>query len=200
MLKFYTGFEINDQTGNALTQKEMTTLHYDRITSLQVNGDKLAAPRRSATLPFCLLSCLGCVSPNRCPGLCYREWSHSPWISTCTCSGGGCGRRRRTVQRYKVARSYIRYRGDAQRDERVFSSESVYRSVVDPRGVVGDPCCRPWFAFQNASSTRLPLPWYMYRLPQYVNKSDCLFFQEKVVQDGLVPVQLAQGLKALASP
>lgn len=37
MLKFYTGFEINDQTGNALTQKEMTTLHYDRITSLQVN-------------------------------------------------------------------------------------------------------------------------------------------------------------------
>uniref|UniRef100_A0A671SA36 RNA helicase aquarius n=1 Tax=Sinocyclocheilus anshuiensis TaxID=1608454 RepID=A0A671SA36_9TELE len=35
MLKFYTGFEISDQTGNALTQKEMTTLHYDRITSLQ---------------------------------------------------------------------------------------------------------------------------------------------------------------------
>lgn len=35
MLKFYTGFEINDQTGNALTQKEMTTLHYDKITSLQ---------------------------------------------------------------------------------------------------------------------------------------------------------------------
>ncbi|XP_076151695.1 RNA helicase aquarius isoform X1 [Alosa pseudoharengus] len=35
MLKFYTGFEINDQTGNALTAKEMTTLHYDRITSLQ---------------------------------------------------------------------------------------------------------------------------------------------------------------------
>lgn len=37
MLKFYAGFEISDQTGNALTQKEMTTLHYDRITSLQVN-------------------------------------------------------------------------------------------------------------------------------------------------------------------
>ncbi|KAK6481299.1 RNA helicase aquarius-like isoform X2 [Huso huso] len=35
MLKFYTGFEINDQTGNALTQNEMTTMHYDRITSLQ---------------------------------------------------------------------------------------------------------------------------------------------------------------------
>lgn len=39
MLKFYSGFEINDQTGNALTQKEMTTLHYDKITSLQVNSD-----------------------------------------------------------------------------------------------------------------------------------------------------------------
>lgn len=36
MLKFYTGFEINDQTGNALTENEMTTIHYDRITSLQV--------------------------------------------------------------------------------------------------------------------------------------------------------------------
>ncbi|XP_015206361.1 RNA helicase aquarius [Lepisosteus oculatus] len=35
MLKFYTGFEINDQTGNALTENEMTTLHYDKITSLQ---------------------------------------------------------------------------------------------------------------------------------------------------------------------
>lgn len=46
MLKFYTGFEINDQTGNALTQKEMTNLHYDRITSLQVkictNRDRCA--------------------------------------------------------------------------------------------------------------------------------------------------------------
>uniref|UniRef100_A0A4W3HYW8 RNA helicase aquarius n=1 Tax=Callorhinchus milii TaxID=7868 RepID=A0A4W3HYW8_CALMI len=35
MMKFYTGFEINDQTGNALTENEMTTIHYDRITSLQ---------------------------------------------------------------------------------------------------------------------------------------------------------------------
>ncbi|XP_033981405.1 RNA helicase aquarius isoform X1 [Trematomus bernacchii] len=35
MLKFYTGFEISDQTGTALTEKEMTTLHYDKILSLQ---------------------------------------------------------------------------------------------------------------------------------------------------------------------
>ncbi|XP_038597174.1 RNA helicase aquarius isoform X2 [Tachyglossus aculeatus] len=35
MLRFYAGFEINDQTGNALTENEMTTIHYDRITSLQ---------------------------------------------------------------------------------------------------------------------------------------------------------------------
>ncbi|XP_039598060.1 RNA helicase aquarius isoform X2 [Polypterus senegalus] len=35
MLKFYAGFEINDQTGNALTEKEMTSMHYERITSLQ---------------------------------------------------------------------------------------------------------------------------------------------------------------------
>ena len=35
MLKFYTGFEINDQTGEALTDHEMTDQHYDCITSLQ---------------------------------------------------------------------------------------------------------------------------------------------------------------------
>ena len=36
MLKFYAGFEINDQTGEALTDHEMTDIHYDSITSLQV--------------------------------------------------------------------------------------------------------------------------------------------------------------------
>lgn len=44
MLKFYTGFEINDQTGTALTEKEMTTLHYDRITSLQVSAVRGGSP------------------------------------------------------------------------------------------------------------------------------------------------------------
>ena len=48
MLKFYTGFEINDQTGNALTEKEMTTLHYDRITSLQVY---IVCPGDACSLP-----------------------------------------------------------------------------------------------------------------------------------------------------
>ena len=35
MLKFYSGFEINDHTGSALTDYEMTEMHYERITSLQ---------------------------------------------------------------------------------------------------------------------------------------------------------------------
>ncbi len=35
MLKFYSGFEINEQTGEALTDHEMTDIHYDKITSLQ---------------------------------------------------------------------------------------------------------------------------------------------------------------------
>lgn len=35
-LKLYSRFEINDQTGSALTDHEMTDLHYNRITSLQV--------------------------------------------------------------------------------------------------------------------------------------------------------------------
>ncbi|CAH1791178.1 unnamed protein product [Owenia fusiformis] len=35
MLKFYAGFEINEQTGEALTDDEMTDIHYDQITSLQ---------------------------------------------------------------------------------------------------------------------------------------------------------------------
>ena len=35
MLTFYAGFEINEQTGEALTDHEMTDIHYNRITSLQ---------------------------------------------------------------------------------------------------------------------------------------------------------------------
>jgi len=35
MLKFYAGFEINDHTGSALTDHEMSDIHYDKITSLQ---------------------------------------------------------------------------------------------------------------------------------------------------------------------
>lgn len=35
MLKFYAHFEINDETGDPLTDRDMTQLHYDKITSLQ---------------------------------------------------------------------------------------------------------------------------------------------------------------------
>lgn len=35
MLRFYSGFEINDVTGTALTDHEMMDLHYNKITSLQ---------------------------------------------------------------------------------------------------------------------------------------------------------------------
>lgn len=35
MLKFYAHFEINDQTGDPLTDRDMMQLHYDRITALQ---------------------------------------------------------------------------------------------------------------------------------------------------------------------
>lgn len=54
MLKFYTGFEINDQTGNALTENEMTTIHYDRITSLQVGRWQSAYGRER--IWFCCFS------------------------------------------------------------------------------------------------------------------------------------------------
>lgn len=36
-LKFYSGFEINDQIGSALTDHEMTDIHYNKITALQVS-------------------------------------------------------------------------------------------------------------------------------------------------------------------
>lgn len=36
MLKFYTKFEINDETGDALTDHDMTQLHYAKIKSLQM--------------------------------------------------------------------------------------------------------------------------------------------------------------------
>lgn len=35
MLKFYTRFEINDVTGDPLTDHDMTQIHYNKITSLQ---------------------------------------------------------------------------------------------------------------------------------------------------------------------
>lgn len=72
MLKFYAGFEINDQTGNALTENEMTTIHYDRITSLQRAAfahfpelynfslcNVAAVDTREA-----LIKCFGPLSPN----------------------------------------------------------------------------------------------------------------------------------------
>lgn len=38
ILKFYAGFEVNDQTGLSLTDKEMIDLHYKRILTLQVRA------------------------------------------------------------------------------------------------------------------------------------------------------------------
>jgi hypothetical protein len=38
VVKFYAGFEINEQTGEALTDDEMIDIHYNRITSLQVSS------------------------------------------------------------------------------------------------------------------------------------------------------------------
>ncbi|XP_072032730.1 RNA helicase aquarius-like [Amphiura filiformis] len=40
-LQFYAGFEISDSTGTALTDHEMTDIHYDRMSSLQRAAFKL---------------------------------------------------------------------------------------------------------------------------------------------------------------
>jgi len=49
-LKFYAGFEISDQTGSALTDHEMTDIHYNKITSLQRAAFKLFPDLRSFAL------------------------------------------------------------------------------------------------------------------------------------------------------
>ena len=49
-LKFYCGFEINDQTGEALRERDMTDTHYKRITSLQLASFKLFPELRSFAL------------------------------------------------------------------------------------------------------------------------------------------------------
>jgi len=41
MLKFYSRFEISDDTGDPLTDHDMTEIHYSRIISLQVSSRKL---------------------------------------------------------------------------------------------------------------------------------------------------------------
>lgn len=38
MLKFYARFEISDETGDPMMDRDMTLQHYSRITSLQVNN------------------------------------------------------------------------------------------------------------------------------------------------------------------
>jgi intron-binding protein aquarius len=38
ILTFYSGFEVNDHTGLALTTNDMTQAHCDRLVSLQVSG------------------------------------------------------------------------------------------------------------------------------------------------------------------
>lgn len=38
-LKFYARFEISDESGDPLTERDMTAIHYSRITSLQVGSD-----------------------------------------------------------------------------------------------------------------------------------------------------------------
>ncbi|XP_071786990.1 RNA helicase aquarius-like [Asterias amurensis] len=50
MLTFYTGFEISDSTGTALTDHEMTDLHYDRMSSLQRAAYKLFEDLRRFSL------------------------------------------------------------------------------------------------------------------------------------------------------
>lgn len=41
MLKFYSRFEISDDTGDPLTDHDMTQIHYSRIISLQVSSRML---------------------------------------------------------------------------------------------------------------------------------------------------------------
>jgi hypothetical protein len=41
MLKFYSRFEISDDTGDPLTDHDMTQIHYSRIISLQVSSRTL---------------------------------------------------------------------------------------------------------------------------------------------------------------
>ena len=36
MLKFYSNFEICDETGDSLTENQMILRHYEKVTSLQV--------------------------------------------------------------------------------------------------------------------------------------------------------------------
>jgi len=61
-LKFYAGFEISDQTGSALTDHEMTDIHYNKITSLQVAScNYVAVYCICMTVSTCAQVCRGAV-------------------------------------------------------------------------------------------------------------------------------------------
>ena len=150
MLKFYTGFEINDQTGNALTQKEMTTLHYDRITSLQVNGDKLAA---RTTVPLCpsfftALAASRLADAPRKPRFIYRRWIHSLDIDV------------------HLQCRIMWLGGQTEKKE---SMET--KLLLSCQCKILKKHCLPkcWFCFPRLIFKRSPSAQYIHKLQQYVN-------------------------------
>lgn len=52
MLKFYTRFEINDLSGEPLSESDMTLAHYNSITSLQVNALTIGFDFENTSLLF----------------------------------------------------------------------------------------------------------------------------------------------------
>ena len=52
-VKFYARFEISDETGDPLDDKQMMAIHYDRITSLQQVWSPKADPSAYFTGPYC---------------------------------------------------------------------------------------------------------------------------------------------------
>ena len=52
MLSFYSRFEISDQTGDPLSDRDMMQLHYSRITSLQVSNYTLRLSPRWWSEPW----------------------------------------------------------------------------------------------------------------------------------------------------
>ena len=64
-VKFYARFEISDETGDPLDDKQMMAIHYDRITSLQQVWSLKADTSAYFTGPYCSFITMWCTLHRR---------------------------------------------------------------------------------------------------------------------------------------
>ena len=84
-LKFYAGFEINDQSGSSLTDHEMTDIHYNKYTLIIISSYSTSTHSTSHLLPILPPSFSSLPSPSFLPpSSSSHSHNHSLFLSRIT--------------------------------------------------------------------------------------------------------------------